>query len=109
MVDKGEEIRSRGFVGLDRDYLFEVKQHGFSDVQLANLTGTSEDDIRTLRIKLGLEPAYKLVDTCAAEFESYTPYYYSTYEQEDEVQADRPQEDHDSGRRSQPDRPGHRV
>jgi carbamoyl-phosphate synthase large subunit len=84
LVDKGEEIRSRGFVGLDRDYLFDVKQHGFSDVQVANLTGTSEDDIRTLRIKLGLEPAYKLVDTCAAEFESYTPYYYSTYEQEDE-------------------------
>ena len=85
LVDKGEEIRSRGFVGLDRDYLFDVKQHGFSDVQVANLTGTSEDDIRTLRIKLGLEPAYKLVDTCAAEFESYTPYYYSTYEQEDEA------------------------
>jgi len=84
LVDKGEEIRTRGFVGLDRDFLYEAKQHGFSDVQLATLTGTSEDDIRKLRIKLGLEPAYKLVDTCAAEFESYTPYYYSTYEQEDE-------------------------
>ena len=84
LVDKGEEIRERGFVGLDRDFLYEVKQHGFSDVQLAHLTGTSEDDIRTLRKDLGLVPAYKLVDTCAAEFESYTPYYYSTYEQEDE-------------------------
>ncbi|MGE4560635.1 MAG: carbamoyl-phosphate synthase large subunit [Desulfobulbus sp.] len=84
LVDKGEEIRNRGFVGLDRDFLYEVKQYGFSDVQLAHLTGTSEDDIRSLRINLGLEPAYKLVDTCAAEFESYTPYYYSTYEQEDE-------------------------
>ena len=85
LVDKGEEIRMRGFVGLDRDFLYAVKQHGFSDVQLATLTGTSEDDIRKLRINLGLEPAYKLVDTCAAEFESYTPYYYSTYEQEDEA------------------------
>lgn len=85
LVEKGEEIRSRGFVGLDRDYLYEVKQYGFSDVQLAHLTGTSEDDIRNRRIELGLEPAYKLVDTCAAEFESYTPYYYSTYEQEDEA------------------------
>jgi carbamoyl-phosphate synthase large subunit len=85
LVDKGEEIRMRGFVGLDRDFLYDVKQHGFSDVQLAILTGTSEDDIRKLRINLGLEPAYKLVDTCAAEFESYTPYYYSTYEQEDEA------------------------
>ena len=85
LVDKGEEIRTRGFAGLDRDYLYEVKQHGFSDVQLAHLTGTSENDIRALRIDLGLVPAYKLVDTCAAEFESYTPYYYSTYEQEDEA------------------------
>ena len=85
LVDKGEEIQARGFVGLDRDFLYEAKQHGFSDVQLATLTGASEDDIRKLRIKLGLEPAYKLVDTCAAEFESYTPYYYSTYEQEDEA------------------------
>ena len=84
LVDKGEEVRGRGFAGLDRDFLYDVKQHGFSDVQLAHLTGTSEDDIRTLRRELDLEPAYKLVDTCAAEFESYTPYYYSTYEQEDE-------------------------
>ncbi|QQG66712.1 carbamoyl-phosphate synthase large subunit [Desulfobulbus oligotrophicus] len=86
LTDKGEEIRSRGFAGLDRDYLFEVKQYGFSDVQLANLTGTSEDDIRHRRVELGLHPSYKLVDTCAAEFDSYTPYYYSTYEQEDEGQ-----------------------
>ena len=84
LVDKGEEIRTRGLAGLDADYLYEVKQYGFSDVQLAHLTGATEDAIRSLRIKLGLEPAYKLVDTCAAEFESYTPYYYSTYEQEDE-------------------------
>ena len=84
LVDKGEEIRRRGFAGLDRDYLYEVKQYGFSDLQLAHLTGTSEDDIRNLRTEFGLEPVYKLVDTCAAEFESYTPYYYSTYEQEDE-------------------------
>jgi carbamoyl-phosphate synthase large subunit len=86
LVEKGEVIRARGFAGLDRDFLFDVKQHGFSDEQLAHLTGTSEDDIRALRLELGLEPAYKLVDTCAAEFESYTPYYYSTYEEEDESQ-----------------------
>ncbi|MCL2340409.1 MAG: carbamoyl-phosphate synthase large subunit [Proteobacteria bacterium] len=84
LVDKGAEIRNRGFAGLDRDYLYEVKQYGFSDFQLATLTGTSEDDIRDLRIGFGLEPVYKLVDTCAGEFESYTPYYYSTYEQENE-------------------------
>ncbi len=85
IIDKGEEIRQRGFAGLDQDYLFEVKQYGFSDIQLARLTGTSEDDIRELRLAHNLVPTYKLVDTCAAEFESYTPYYYSTYEQEDEA------------------------
>ncbi|WP_319550062.1 carbamoyl-phosphate synthase large subunit [Desulfogranum marinum] len=86
IVDKGVEIGEKGFSGLDSDALYLAKQYGFSDVQLAILTGTSEEDIRQLRIKKGLEPVYKLVDTCAAEFESYTPYYYSTYEQEDEVE-----------------------
>ncbi|HHO47834.1 MAG TPA: carbamoyl-phosphate synthase large subunit [Desulfobacteraceae bacterium] len=86
IVDEGMEIQNRGFPGLDRGYLYRVKQLGFSDFQLAKLTGTSEDDIRDLRRKNGVEPVFKLVDTCAAEFESYTPYYYSTYEEEDEVQ-----------------------
>ena len=85
IVDTGEEIRKRGFSGLDKKYLYTVKQLGFSDVQLAHLTGTSEDDIRELRKARELEPVFKLVDTCAAEFESYTPYYYSTYEQENEA------------------------
>lgn len=85
IIDMGLEIKQRGFVGLDRDFLYQVKQYGFSDAQLASLTGTSEDDIRRLRKEKDLIPVYKLVDTCAAEFESYTPYYYSTYEQEDEA------------------------
>ncbi len=85
IMDMGNEVGRRGFSGLDHDFLYEVKQYGFSDVQLAHLTGTSEMDIRTLRKKKDLVPVYKLVDTCAAEFESYTPYYYSTYEQEDEA------------------------
>ena len=84
IVAKGEEIRERGFAGLDADFLFEVKQYGFSDAQLAHLTGTSENDIRQLRKERAIEPVYKLVDTCAAEFESYTPYYYSCYDQENE-------------------------
>jgi carbamoyl-phosphate synthase large subunit len=85
LVDIGREISQRGFAGLDREYLYQVKQLGFSDVQLACLTGTSEDDIRGLRLENSLKPVFKLVDTCAAEFESYTPYYYSTYEEEDEA------------------------
>jgi len=84
IVDMGLTIRERGFAGLDADFLYEVKQYGFSDVQLARLTGTSEDDIRQLRNDHVIQPVYKLVDTCAAEFESYTPYYYSTYDQENE-------------------------
>ncbi|MFB3891597.1 MAG: carbamoyl-phosphate synthase large subunit [Phycisphaerae bacterium] len=60
--------------------LRRAKQLGYSDVQLATLWQTSPDDIRAWRSAMGIEPVYKLVDTCAAEFEAYTPYYYSTYE-----------------------------
>ena len=59
----------------------EVKQKGFSDFQIAFATKTTEDEVRQKRKSLGIIPVYKLVDTCAAEFESSTPYYYSTYEE----------------------------
>jgi len=65
---------------MNRDLLAKAKSLGFSDRQIAHLTGQSEDDVRALRKKLGLRPSYRLVDTCAAEFEAYTPYYYSTYD-----------------------------
>jgi carbamoyl-phosphate synthase large subunit len=69
------------------DILSKAKSLGFSDRQIANLTGATEDEIRALRKKLNLVPSYRLVDTCAAEFEAYTPYYYSTYDRgDDEVQ-----------------------
>ncbi|MDJ0635776.1 MAG: carbamoyl-phosphate synthase large subunit [Xenococcaceae cyanobacterium MO_188.B29] len=58
-----------------------VKQQGFSDRQIAFATKTTEDEVRAYRQKLGINPVYKLVDTCAAEFEAFTPYYYSTYEE----------------------------
>lgn len=77
-------IKKIGFSGLDKDFLRKIKQLGFSDKQIAYLTGTSEDDILEMREKEKQKPVYKLVDTCAAEFEAYTPYYYSTYEVEDE-------------------------
>jgi carbamoyl-phosphate synthase large subunit len=57
-----------------------VKQQGYSDRQIAYATKTTEDEVRTYRKELDVVPVYKLVDTCAAEFEAYTPYYYSTYE-----------------------------
>jgi carbamoyl-phosphate synthase large subunit len=84
IIDFEKEIREIGFIGLDNDFLLRTKQYGFSDAQLAWLTGTSENDIMELREKLAIKPVYKLVDTCAAEFEAYTPYFYSTYEMEDE-------------------------
>jgi carbamoyl-phosphate synthase large subunit len=60
--------------------LTKAKSLGFSDRQVAHLTGRTEDEIRAERKRLGLAPSYRLVDTCAAEFEAYTPYYYSTYD-----------------------------
>jgi carbamoyl-phosphate synthase large subunit len=84
IVETEPRIRACGFNGLSHDFLQEVKQLGYSDRQIAYLTGTSEEDIWELREKLDVQPVYKLVDTCAAEFEAYTPYYYSTYEVEDE-------------------------
>jgi carbamoyl-phosphate synthase large subunit len=64
--------------------LLRAKKLGFSDRQLAIAMGTSENEIRTQRISAGVLPTYRLVDTCAAEFEAYTPYYYSTYGDENE-------------------------
>ncbi len=87
IVEKENEISAQGFQGLTADFLRSCKEYGFSDIQLAHLTGTSSKDVRGLRKKLHVEPVYKLVDTCSAEFESYTPYYYSTYEQENEASA----------------------
>ncbi len=70
---------------LPKDLMIKSKRFGFSDMQLAHLLKTGENDIRALRKELGVQPVYKLVDTCAAEFEARTPYYYSTYEQENEA------------------------
>ncbi|MFH1283270.1 MAG: carbamoyl-phosphate synthase large subunit [bacterium] len=68
-----------------KQLLYECKQMGFSDHQLGELLNSDEHKIRALRKRLSLKPVYKLVDTCGAEFEAYTPYYYSTYESENEA------------------------
>src|SRR5207247_3995271 len=64
--------------------LAKAKSLGFSDRQIAHLTGQTEEAVRAERKRLGLLPSYRLVDTCAAEFEAYTPYYYSTYDRGDD-------------------------
>jgi carbamoyl-phosphate synthase large subunit len=73
-----------GLDAIPPERLAEAKHHGFSDVQLARLLATTEKDVRNRRRALGIRPVFKSVDTCAAEFEAFTPYYYSTYEREDE-------------------------
>ncbi len=69
----------------DPAVLRRAKQWGFADRRLAELTGTTEAAVRQTRLAHGIRPTFKTVDTCAAEFEAYTPYYYSTYEEQDEV------------------------
>ncbi|MBD1917703.1 MULTISPECIES: carbamoyl-phosphate synthase large subunit [Cyanophyceae] len=76
---------------LTAEEMMAVKRQGFSDRQIAYATQTDEDTVRQYRKGLGVIPVYKTVDTCAAEFEAFTPYYYSTYEDETEVlPSDRP-------------------
>ena len=69
---------------MNAELLAKAKVLGFSDRQIAHLTGRSEEAVRAERKQLGLVPSYRLVDTCAAEFEAYTPYYYSTYDRGDD-------------------------
>ena len=69
---------------IDRELLYEAKRMGFSDSYIAELTDRTEDEICLLRKKYGIRPVYKMIDTCASEFESYVPYFYSTYEDENE-------------------------
>ena len=77
--------RVRTAAQLTHDVLLEAKDHGFSDVQIAAIRGTSESEVRGLRHGLGLRPVFKTVDTCAGEFPALTPYHYSSYDQETEV------------------------
>ncbi len=69
---------------LDRETLHKAKQLGYSDKQLADIFGTTDEKIRELRMRLNVTPVFKTVDTCAAEFEAQTPYHFSTYQDETE-------------------------
>ena len=70
---------------LTRELLIDAKSMGFSDAQIGSLRGLAEAEIRKIRHHLLIRPVYKTVDTCAAEFEAFTPYHYSSYEEESEV------------------------
>ncbi len=84
IVEMEDALRGRSLGEITDGVLFRAKAFGFSDVQLGTLTGGGEGAARERRARSGIRPVYKLVDTCAAEFEAYTPYYYSCYEQEEE-------------------------
>jgi carbamoyl-phosphate synthase large subunit len=85
IIAKEEELKAAGFQGMSVETLLEAKQYGFSDKMLGKLWGKSEDAVRALRHGLKIRPVYKRVDTCGAEFVAYTPYLYSTYEEECEA------------------------
>jgi len=82
LVDVEQFLVSRSLDQLSKDDLYQVKRRGFSDKQIAFATSSSESDVRSRRLALGVTPTYKRVDTCAAEFEANTPYMYSSYEYE---------------------------
>jgi carbamoyl-phosphate synthase large subunit len=86
LVREYNEVAAKG--SLEKISDFELKQHksrGFSDAMLGKALGVNESVVREARWKRGIRPVYKRVDTCAAEFEAFTPYLYSTYEEEDEA------------------------
>ncbi|MDQ0735029.1 carbamoyl-phosphate synthase large subunit [Arthrobacter agilis] len=80
-----EEVRTAP--NLTEEVLRLAKRHGFSDEQIGALTHTPDAVVRGVRHALGIRPVFKTVDTCAAEFAAYTPYHYSSYDEEDEVEA----------------------
>ncbi len=82
LLETEKVLKKTPLAQIDRALLYAVKQQGFSDRQIAYATKTTEDEVRTYRKSLDVIPVYKTVDTCAAEFEALTPYYYSTYESE---------------------------
>lgn len=85
IIDFEKELKNSGPGDMDEDLLRDAKQLGYSDVRIADCIGSSEDEVRKARERFNIKPVYKMVDTCAAEFEAYTPYLYSTYESESEA------------------------
>lgn len=85
IVQMAEEIKNAGIAWLDYDLYSRAKKTGFGDSYIANLINVPLDTVLELRSKYPIRPVYKIVDTCAGEFEAVTPYYYSTYEKTDDV------------------------
>jgi len=93
--------------GLITNLYYKAKKTGFGDSYIANLINVPLDTILELRNKYPIRPVYKMVDTCAGEFEAVTPYYYSTYEETDEVVVSGKKKVIVIGFRTYKDRPGY--
>ncbi|WP_438862606.1 carbamoyl-phosphate synthase large subunit [Neptunicella sp.] len=85
IVQLESTVTEKGLIGIDQDLMRTLKRKGFADARLAALTKVSEDDVREARRGMGIQPVYKRVDTCAAEFSTDTAYMYSTYDEECEA------------------------
>ncbi len=85
IVELSEELKKYNFETLPSELLIKCKKYGFGDSYIANLVGTTARVIKTIRYAMNLKPSYKMVDTCAGEFEAKTPYYYSCYDDVDEA------------------------
>lgn len=91
-----KEISKFSIDTLDRALLLEAKQRGFADRQVAHMLQCKESEVYTKRTELGINRVYKLVDTCAAEFAAQTPYYYSTFEEQLQLQSGEPFSENES-------------
>nr|WP_330381778.1 hypothetical protein [Clostridioides difficile] len=85
IVEQEEKLKVMKIEDLTKDYLLELKKKGFSDKGISDLMKISPEKLYELRSLYNIKPAYKMVDTCAGEIDAISPYYYSTYEQYDEV------------------------
>ncbi|WP_138206185.1 carbamoyl-phosphate synthase large subunit [Haloimpatiens lingqiaonensis] len=85
IVEEEENLKNSTIDDLNKEWMYSLKKKGFSDKGIGDLLRVNPNTILELRTIWGINPVYKMVDTCAAEFEALTPYYYSTYEMEDEV------------------------
>jgi carbamoyl-phosphate synthase large subunit len=85
LLETEKFLKRQKLTDFTAEKMLEIKQKGFSDRQIAFATHSTEDEVRAYRKSLGILPTYKTVDTCASEFEAYTPYYYSAYESPTEV------------------------
>ena len=86
IVDQEEKLKGMNIEDLTKEYLLELKKKGFSDKGISDLMKISPEKVYELRTLYSISPAYKMVDTCGGEFDALSPYYYSTYEEYDEVQ-----------------------